>query len=400
MKTIVYLIEQPLSFWNYTRFGIHIWRDRGWNVEVWDLTQLLNHHIFEDFINSGKEIRTFSGYFPIATEQQLANQYQTIRNGAYYIDALANDRPHAHIKKHLAQIGVKRITSYLGFIPPVYSEGSTSSRLVDRIIIRLGLLLKTSPVNIVIWLINRVRTYLAGLSFKPRVIVVSGEKSIPDDVGSAKLICAHNLDYDLFLDLRGVTDSVELIEKPYAVFLDQDVCFHSDLLFSFEKGSVKPEDYFPRLCSVLRDISDSLGYSICVAGHPRSARKQKHMDYFDGIRVEYGVTAELIKNSAVVVCHNSTAIQLAVLFKKPLIFLMEEQLIQLGIGNHIPVMAKELGKSVINIDSDTSKIDWVSEVKINNEKYAEYKRKYIKMDNTPKKLSWDIVIDYLEQTNE
>ena len=400
MNTIVYLIEQPLSFWNYSRFGIQSWRDRGWNVEVWDLTQLLNHHIFEDFINSGKEIRTFSGYFPIATEQQLANKYQTIPNGAFYIDAMANDRPHARIKKHLAQIGVKRIMSYLGFQPPVYSGGSTSSRLVDRIIIRLGLLLKTSPVNIVIWLINRVRTYLAGLSFKPRVIVVSGEKSIPDDVGSAKLICAHNLDYDLFLDLRGVTDSVELIEKPYAVFLDQDVCFHSDLLFDFEKGSVKPEDYFPRLCSVLRDISDSLGYSICVAGHPRSAHKQKHMDYFDGIRVEYGVTAELIKNSAVVVCHNSTAIQLAVLFKKPLIFLMEEQLIQIGIGHSILVMAKELGKSVVHYDNNTSNVDWLSELTINNEKYAEYKRKFIKMDNTPEKKSWDIVIDYLEHCNE
>ena len=99
MKTIVYLIEQPLSFWNYNRFGIQIWQDRGWNVEVWDLTQLLNNHVFEDFINSGKEIQTFSGYFPIATEQQLANKYQSIRNGTYYLDATGNDRPHARIKK-------------------------------------------------------------------------------------------------------------------------------------------------------------------------------------------------------------------------------------------------------------------------------------------------------------
>lgn len=397
MKTIVYLIEQPLSFWNYNRFGIQIWQDRGWNVEVWDLTQLLNNHVFEDFINSGKEIQTFSGYFPIATEQQLANKYQSIRNGTYYLDATGNDRPHARIKKRLAVLGVIRIMSYLGYSPPpIYSGGRTSDKLVDRIVFRLGLLLKVGPVNAILWVINRVRAKLASLSFKPGVIVVSGEKSIPNNVGSASIVCAHNLDYDLFLKLNGASSLFELIQKPYAVFLDQDVCFHSDFLFKFEEPPVKPEDYFPRLCSVLRDVSDSLGYSICVAGHPRTARSKKYIDYFDGIRVEYGVTAELVKNSSVVICHNSTAIQLAVLFKKPLIFISHEKLNKLDMGKHIPVMAKELGKSVIYYDNDTSNVDWLGELKINNKKYTEYKRKYIKMDDTPEKQSWDIVIDHLE----
>ncbi|MDA9287267.1 hypothetical protein N9P72_00035 [Amylibacter sp.] len=400
MKKIVYLIEQPLSVWNYNRFGIERWLDRGWNVEVWDLTQLLNPHVFEHFINSGKEIQTFSGYFPIATEQQLENKYKSIRHGAYYLDTIGNGLVHARIKKHLAKMGIMRIMSYLGFNPVVYPRGGTSNKLADRIITRLGLLLKEGPLNGILWFINKLRVELASLSFKPKVIVVSGEESIPENVGSASVVNAHNLDYDLFLKLNSTSNFFELIQKPYAVFLDQDVCFHSDWIFGSDELPVKPEDYFPRLCSVLRDVSKNLGYSLCIAGHPRSARNQKYMDCFNGIRVEYGVTAELVKNSSVVICHNSTAIQWAVLFKKPLIFLTEKQLIELDIGDGINVMAKALGKAVIHTDKVTSDIDWSKELEINHEKYTEYKRKYIKMDDTPEKQSWDIVIDHLEQSNE
>ena len=77
-----------------------------------------------------------------------------------------------------------------------------------------------------------------------------------------------------------------------------------------------------------------------------------------------------------------------------------ELLIQLGIGNSILAMAKELDKSVIYYDNDTSNVEWLSELTINTKKYAEYKGKYIKMKNTPEKRSWDIVIDHLEQCNE
>ncbi len=400
MNKVVYLIEQPLSIWNYNRFGIQNWLDRGWNIEVWDLTQFLNPVIFETFKNNNVEIKKFDGYIPISSESILKQQCSVVNKPAYYVDCIANHSPHARIKKYLAQIGVTRIMSYLGFQPPLYSGGSTSDKLVNRIIIRLGLLIKTGPVNAIKWIINSVRMKLVSSSFKPGVIVVSGEKSIPKNVSSADIVAAHNLDYDLFLKLKDINDSSELIKQPYAVFLDQDVCFHSDLLFEFDVPPVKPENYFPRLCTTLREISDSLGYSLCVAGHPRSPCKQKHSDYFEGIPVKYGVTAELIKNCSVVVCHNSTAIQLAVLFKKPLIFLTTEQLEQLDAGKHIPVMAAALGKSIIYIDQDTSDVNWVNELKIDYGKYSDYKRNYVKMENSSEKPSWDILIDFLEKKNE
>jgi hypothetical protein len=61
MKKIIYLLGQQLDERNYDRFGINTWIDRGWRVEVWDMTPLLRPIYWQKFQESGKNIRHFEG---------------------------------------------------------------------------------------------------------------------------------------------------------------------------------------------------------------------------------------------------------------------------------------------------------------------------------------------------
>ena len=97
------------------------------------------------------------------------------------------------------------------------------------------------------------------------------------------------------------------------------------------------------------------------------------------------------------VAHYSTSVQFAVLARKPLLLITTDELNASGDGSIILAIAAELGKSVINIDYDYADIDLKSELRVDDEKYAEYQRKYIKMDGSAEKSTWDILIDHLER---
>jgi hypothetical protein len=155
------------------------------------------------------------------------------------------------------------------------------------------------------------------------------------------------------------------------------------------------EKYFPSVCRALRKISDALGVALCIAAHPRGVYQDN--DYFEGIPIKYGATAELIRDCSVVVCHYSTAVQFAALFEKPVIFVTTDELEATESREFIADFASAFGKAVINLDRDLEKVDWEKELHVDTEKYASYRTEYIKTDGSPEKPIWDIVIDYMEK---
>ena len=99
-------------------------------------------------------------------------------------------------------------------------------------------------------------------------------------------------------------------------------------------------------------------------------------------------------------CHCSTAVQLAVLFLKPVVFVTTDELNSSELGLYIESFASKLGKTVINIDRDLYKVDWHKELNVDYQKYADYRNEYIKIDGSPEKPYWDIVIDHIDSRKD
>ena len=391
MSKIVYLIEQPLDERNYDRFGIQTWIDRGWDVEVWDLTPWAHPRVWQNFIESGRKFREFVGYFPIASKSELAHRYSKLEKIGHFIDLTGDNNHTIRAKMYLIRMGAIRVICATGTMPE--PDGGQKIGLVSK----LGKALAKGPIKAFDWLAETFFRKLAVPFIRPGLVIVSGQKSIPSFsvAHEYQILEAHNLDYDLYLEL---TKSADVPTGEYAVFIDQDYCFHPDFIFQDIPFLVTPEKYFPAICNGLRKISDVLAVGLRVAAHPRSSYRQKIPDYFEGIPIEYGGTAELIRNCKAVVCHNSTAIQFAVLFEKPLIFLTTDELNSSYAGRSIAIFASELGKSVINLDGDLDSVNWREALSVNLEKYAAYRNKYVKISGSPELPHWDIVIDHIEKT--
>jgi hypothetical protein len=403
MRKIVYLLEQPFDERNYNRMGIQTWVDRGWCVEVWDMTPLLCPIVWQRFFKLGKKIKHFEGYYVISSEKKLEERYFDVSEIDYFVDYTDNSTCSQRVKKHLQKAGSKMIISAnVGSIPSIaaFDNNGTGNKLWCK----LKRAISIGPVMTTKLLARKLSSTLMQCKIVrkdiivPSLIVVSGEKSIRSNppIGGQEIIKAHNFDYDIYLNL---VKSPVTFGASYGLFVDQDLCFHSDYLYSNLKPFVTPAKYFSSLSRGLKRISKALETEIQIAKHPREGWTHVAADYFEGLTICSGSTMELISQAKFVVGHYSTVLQVAVLFKKPLIFVTTEELRNTTGGSHTEIRANILGKQAINLDGDLNQVDWEKELFIDLKKYDAYRREYIKADGTPELPSWDIVINHIEQND-
>jgi hypothetical protein len=223
-------------------------------------------------------------------------------------------------------------------------------------------------------------------------LVVTGKIGLKDpDIGlNTKVIYAHTYDYDNYLDIDNAPKSG--IKKPYAVFVDQYLPLHPDAPIYFGVNPrCTPEKYYPALNNFFNIFEREYNMDVIVGAHPKS-------DYESNPKFLYGrkfiknKTMSLIKDSEVVITHASAAISYAILFKKPIIFLLSDEYIR-SFDNYTPaVLAKKLNSTYFNIDdkNNDSKITNINLFKVDNEKYKTYKDDYIKYPSASKRNFWEI----------
>lgn len=392
MSKIVYLIEQTFDRRNYERFGIAIWLEHGWRVEVWNLTPLSSPQVWRSISESQNATRPFAGSFVLSSERDLAERCAGSDPIDCFVDLTGHNRWTVKAKRRLARLGAIRIVGQLGSIPDYDSPRAGGA--LARMRKRLAALVSVTTKLAAKWYGWYVEHFIP-----PGLVIVAGRKSYEAALRGGhgeRILAAHNLDYDLFLELRGRLPGATTSSRPYAVFLDQNICFHPEFAFENLTPYVTAGRYFPTVCRGLRAMGTALGLDVRIAAHPRATYAQHQTDYFEGIPVESNRTAELIRNCAVVVCHSSTALQFAVLFEKPVVFTTTDELAASLLGEYVAKFARVLGKSVVNLDTDLSRVDWRNELRIDVSAYARYRDIYVKMEGTEDRPLWELVVTRLE----
>ena len=103
------------------------------------------------------------------------------------------------------------------------------------------------------------------------------------------------------------------------MFLDEDAPFHPDYLILGIEPEVKADDYYEEINNMLEKIRNKFKFQIFIQLHPRAEKNRSSFYYkhkFSKLK-----TAASIKNSKLVIGHCSTSLQLAILFKKPIILI-------------------------------------------------------------------------------
>ena len=183
-------------------------------------------------------------------------------------------------------------------------------------------------------ILNRIAIKIFNIGY-PKVIFTSSKKSeltnfvfynfeasyveIPDEGYS-------NLIFDMGSITKDITDiskknySIEDI-KDSLIFIDEGGTNHPDQYVVKKYDGFFGEDYYDEVKKSLKKISSILSKKVFVAAHPSSNYKN---DRFGDIPIFEGLTLELIKNCSMSVVHKSTALNLSVLFKKPILFLSSQ----------------------------------------------------------------------------
>lgn len=146
------------------------------------------------------------------------------------------------------------------------------------------------------------------------VLFAAGRVAIASRGDARRVVPINSVDYDHYV--RVAQEPEQIVADPFAVFLDINLPFQSDLALSGLRA-IDPENYFRSMNQFFGRLEAAWGVPIVIAAHPKSSYRSER---FEGRRTVHGVTAELVRDAAFVISHTSTAMSYAVLNLKPLLF--------------------------------------------------------------------------------
>lgn len=379
---IVILTESPFSYRDYKRFDIEKYISLGYTVKVLDCSRLLAAR-FASYAN----ITVFRcDTFTVAEVDSIYSFCKEFFNfNPRYVFDFAIDRftRRAWMSKVyllvLIFIASKRVIFRLACLPSVTQKqlttrsASIASRFFEFIL--------SLP-----W-----RIFLADYT------VVSGLKSEADAQGI--IIRAHSHDYDHKFSCQASQSS---IRQKYFVYLDQNTAYSTDRVFLGKKCLFDTTIYFEEINYVLSNLEQKLGLKCIVSPHPRANLDVINKMYkFDLSELS---TYESINESSLVVCHDTTAVQMAILAFKPILFWIPDQFKVFSADSIINAkilltqrMAELLGTNAYASNQLLSKtaVELTGEP-INRSMYTKYINNYSKQSGSSDSSVCNIVDQYLK----
>ena len=293
-------------------------------------------------------------------------------------------------RKILNKIQFKKGAHLTGLIPtPSQSQGF--KRMINVIN-------RHSPSQIFYKLLEKIKGKISNkkaLNF----LIVGGEAASDDSRfpidKNTSIICAHAMDYDLFLN-EELTESINNNFVDYSVFIDGNIFDASD----YELLDINPhcisDQYYPKLNSFFDTFEKYSNTKIIIAENPKADLKNRR-NPFNERKIINGNTCQLVKYSKNVIVETSTAVNFAVMYKKPVVFIDSEMYSNL-FKSMIHAQAKALNSKPINYDfSDKYFLNIENNFSIDENAYNKYFHKYIKQKNTPLKPKWEIFCDFLDE---
>lgn len=218
-------------------------------------------------------------------------------------------------------------------------------------------------------------------------LVTSGSKSA---VKAKKYLNIHSIKYDEYLNEKET--SPELNYK-YAVFLDQYVPHHPDIIHYWKQESVEPKKYFQNLNNFFDLIEKKYNLKVVISAHPKADYDK---DTFNGREVIKYKTPNLIKFSEFVMLHSTTSVANVILANKPSIFLYYQEMLEKGskLWTIAAInLSKELHAPLVdleNITKDNLKLAY------NEKAYQNFKYKYLVNKQLEHKSNEQIVLEFLK----
>lgn len=394
IKNIVFLLEEYFNLRDFERYGINTLIENGFNVEIWDLTAFLAPYEYR--MNAKPpDTMEWEGQMVLKSRKEVIKKLSLLDDSYFIISFLHLTYKTLDIYRTIKRMGLPYSVFLFALLLDYTSEG-TRNKHMRRFRKIFKQPWRGADFILKKWLERSLP--LKPLGIKPAdLIIAQADKYIMPNgfpaSSDSELLFTHSFDYDLYLKEKDVDVQTD---KRLGVFLDEYLPFHSDYEYTGDNNKVRADEYYPKLRDFFDNIESKYGVRIVIAAHPRS-HYEDHSDYFGKRRIVRGRTVELVKSSSFVLLHNSTALNYAVLFNKPMIFFTTNA-VNKGLIDppSIECLAGYFNKKAHNLDNGI-KLDLDSEMAVDKYLYELYKNDYIKRNNSVELPFWQIVSDRIRQ---
>lgn len=312
--------------------------ERGITVEYWDIADILRNKLHESHSLMTYYLRRFASYAELERRLTLPENI-----GAVYVIMIGLEPRFLPLFKLLRRHECKTVLFAWGAMP-----GMQLSRL------RKLQFLFLNPFKLIFKIVSGLQLRVAQATglIAPFDVVFSAGRVMAERFSKAKRIVPINLvDYDHFTRSTIETNFIE--QKKYAVFLDTNLPYHTDLsLVGLQ--SLEPQRYFDSLNRFFSFVEDRFGVNVVIAAHPKSNYPPGAFNFRSVWRQ---ATPQLVRHANFVITQTSTAISYAVLNFKPVVFVYTDDMLKLYSGSlmrELDALSEYLGGTLVNIDDSKS----------------------------------------------
>ena len=388
IKKVVFFLQAHFNRRDYDRFGVRTLIENGFEVEVWDFTAFIANDEYQK-IRPPDPI-DWERHFSFKTKNDALSAISDLERSVFVIPVIHYNLNTYAIFRLLSKKKIFYSSSILSCIVP--NSFTPKERFLNK--------LRRSKIrNLPDRIFRRIPFGFFGVR-SANVILAPAEKySISNLLVNDKsnVLWLHSLDYDRYLSMK---DSPVSHDIRMGVFVDQYLPFHPDAVYI--KGTLvetTSEEYYPLLRNFFDFLEHKYEVRIVIAAHPRS-KYEEHPDLFGQRDIIYGKTAELIRQSGFILLHNSIAINYAILFKRPVIFITTDEINNsfkhpCAEGPSVEWLASFFGKKAYNLNNEMD-INFENEMLIDKEAYRSYKNSYIKKYGSQERPYWEVVSDYIK----
>jgi len=364
----MFVVESPFSERDRMRFGVDE-MEKEFEVYVLDLTPVVSPLAWQDYGHIQCD-------WPRITNLHLASALEaTVEslNPTFVVSALGRHSFRSRLLRSTKRINAMSAEFWLGVIP---EDDLIQRRTLQSLIFRLKRqrLSWLVPVQV----LRKLRSLLVPNRtdpVAPDVFFFAGAAALElSDYGAARAEAVHSFDYEL---ARRVPPSSRFPIDGGAIYLDQDIGFHFDLVKGSYRSPADPYEFHRELRHFLTRFSDLTSLEVTVALHPRAA-PENVSSRLGSIPISKEPTCSEVARSQVVLGHVSTAVSFAVIFYKPIVFLTGKSLRNGWYGTLIDDLAHRLKSPIVDM-STCGREELVSAINhpVDRDAYDRYKTRYI-----------------------
>ena len=344
-KILLFVINQPLTPFTYKRLGVDtMYKD--WKIIYWNVLPFLNKKLANVYLKKGNKVKKNRNYININSLIDLINEYKKMPNRFFYSCWFKNSILISLLDRILKFSGGTKMSLIGDGFPAVkmnYFDVAKNLIIYDKIY-----LLKKSYHAF----FNKIKIYLNENILQPNSDIFfvpnySNYLIFKKKFKDKKIFKIDGYDYGIFNRSKRKKSKI----KNKAVFIDQVYEKPFDIqLGSYVKKRGMEKHYWNGVNKFLNFVSDKIKKEVVIASHHR----RNKYDNPSKKKFIFNKTYTLIKESKLVIGHSSTALRLAVLLRKPIIFLNMHLMKLYNYHNFLVIKqsAKELGAQIIYIDEN------------------------------------------------